>query len=212
MNAPIEVQARDAIAARVVALFAFEKQTALNAKTGREEAFSDIMQAVNSAGTLTDEDISSVCSAFSVQATKSGMKKDTVTVRKSELRRIMEHKNLVTEDCKGWNAAIRAIREQTTDALVLVRDEADGLLKSIEKANESLNALISGYQDKLNEERPKGTTAYDIETVAGMVRDAITAKYAGAKVQPVNVAMMLKAPTAGTAVPAATIKDAEKAK
>lgn len=208
-NQPIEVQAREQIAIAVVSLFNWEKQNAANAKISRESAFSDIITLCRAAIPLSDADINQVCSTFGAEYLKAGGKPDTIKVRKSELRRIMENLYLITDDVTGWNAAIKVIRNATTPRDELIRDEAEKLLASIDKANESLNALISSYQDTLNDERPANTVAYTVEAVAVMVRDAITAKHASAPVQPVNVASMLRNETAASkAVPASTLKAA----
>lgn len=208
-NQPIEVQAREAIAKHAVSLFAWEKANATNTSQTRKESFSDIVGVIRAAGTLSDGDINAVCSTFGAEYLKAGGKPDTIKVRKSELRRIMENIHLMTDDVTGWNSAIKLIRQSTTPRDELIRDEAEKLLASIDKANESLNTLIATYQDTLNDERPANTAAYTVEAVAAMVRDAITAKKAGAPVQPVNVASMLRNETAASkAVPVSTLKAA----
>ncbi len=195
MNAPIEIQARDAIASHVVSLFVWERDNSKNTSETRKESFKDIVAVIKAAGILTDSDINAVCSTFGAEYLKAGGKPDTIKVRKSELRRIMENIHLMTDDVSGWNAAIKVIRNATTPRDELIRDDAEKLLLSIDKAHESLNTLIATYQDTLNDERPTGTDAYTTEQVATMVRDAIAAKHASAPVQPVNVAHLLRAPT-----------------
>ncbi len=210
MNAPIEVQAREQIAIAVVSLFNWEKQNAANAKVSRESAFSDIITLCRAAIPLLDADINQVCSTFGAEYLKAGGKPETIKVRKSELRRIMENLYLITDDVKGWNAAIKVIRNATTPRDELIRDDAEKLLLSIDKANEALNTLIATYQDTLNDERPSGTDAYTTEQVATMVRDAIAAKHASAPVQPINVAAMLRAPANVVSVTQAAMKAAAK--
>lgn len=204
---PIEVVARSLIASRAASLFSWERENSKNASLTRKEAFTEILEAIQAAGTMSDGDRSEVCSMFGAKAKQAGLKDDTIKVRKSELRRIMENIHLCT-DATGWNSAIKAIREATTDRLELVRDEADRLLNSIDKAHEALNSVVSSLQEDMNTNRPANTPAYTIEHVAKMVSDAITAKHAGAKVQPINVASMLRQSgpvTADKAVPAATL-------
>ncbi len=210
MNQPIEVQAREQIAVAVVSLFNWEKQNAANAKISRESAFSDIITLCRAAIPLSDSDINQVCSTFGAEYLKAGGKPETIKVRKSELRRIMENLYLITDDVTGWNAAIKVIRNATTPRDELIRDDAEKLLLSIDKAHEALNNLIATYQDTLNDERPSGTDAYTTHQVALMVRDAIAAKHASAPVQPVNVAAMLRAPTTVVAVTQAAMKAAAK--
>lgn len=210
MSQPIEVQAREQIAVAVVSLFNWEKQNAANAKISRESAFSNIITLCRAAIPLSDVDINQVCSTFGAEYLKAGGKPDTIKVRKSELRRIMESLYLITDDVKGWNAAIKVIRNATTPRDELIRDEAEKLLLSIDKAHETLNTLIATYQDTLNDERPANTAAYTTEQVATMVRDAIAAKKAGAPVQPVNVAAMLRAPANVVSVTQAAMRAATK--
>lgn len=209
-NQPIEVQAREQIAVAVVSLFNWEKQNAANAKISRESAFSNIITLCRAAVPLLDSDINQVCSTFGAEYLKAGGKPDTIKVRKSELRRIMENLYLITDDVTGWNAAIKVIRNATTPRDELIRDDAEKLLLSIDKAHESLNTLIATYQDTLNDERPTGTAAYTTEQVATMVRDAIAAKHASAPVQPVNVAQLLRAPANVVSVTQAAMKAAAK--
>lgn len=209
-NQPIEVQAREQIAIAVVSLFNWEKQNAASAKVSREAAFSDIITLCRAAIPLSDADINQVCSTFGAEYLKAGGKPDTIKVRKSELRRIMENLYLITGDVKGWNAAIKVIRNSTTPRDELIRDDAEKLLLSIDKAHEALNTLIATYQDTLNDERPTNTAAYTTEQVATMVRDAIAAKHASAPVQPVNVAAMLRAPANVVSVTQAAMKAAAK--
>lgn len=210
MNAPIEVQAREQIAIAVVSLFNWEKQNAANAKISRESAFSDIITLCRAAIPLSDADINQVCSTFGAEYLKAGGKPNTIKVRKSELRRIMENLYLITDDVTGWNAAIKVIHNATTPRDELIRDDAEKLLLSIDKAHEALNTLIVTYQDTLNDERPTGTAAYTTEQVAMMVRDAIAAKHASAPVQPVNVAQLLRAPANVVSVTQAAMKAAAK--
>lgn len=208
-NQPIEVQARNAIATHCVSLFVWEKANATNTSQTRKESFSDIVAVIRACGTLSDGDIQAVCSTFGAEYLKAGGKPDTIKVRKSELRRIMENIHLMTDDVSGWNSAIKVIRASTTPRDELIRDDAEKLLQSIDKAHEALNTLITTYQDTLNDERPANTAAYTTEQVAAMVRDAIAAKHASAPVQPVNVAALLRADTAASkAVPASTLKAA----
>lgn len=211
-NQPIEVQAREAIALQCVSLFVWEKANATNTAATRKESFSDIVAVIRAAGSLTDGDINAVCSTFGAAYLKAGGKPDTIKVRKSELRRIMEHIHLMTDDVSGWNSAIKLIRQSTTPRDELIRDEAEKLLASIDKANESLNALISSYQDTLNDERPANTAAYTVEQVAAMVRDAIAAKHASAPVHPVNVACLLREPSGASKAVVATPAKAAPAK
>ena len=198
---PVEVQAREEISIRAASCLVWEKQNASNTSAVRKSSFSYMMEAARAAGTLMDEEISAVCSSFAVKLVESGIKKDTVKVRKSELRRILEHINLVPEDASGWNAAIKSIKNATMDSLELARDDVESSLKTIQKAHESLNATVAQYQDLLNENRPKGTAAYSIEQAAQMIKDAITAKNASANVSPINVASLFATPAAASTVP-----------
>lgn len=198
---PVEIQARDVIAVRAASCLVWEKQNAANTSAVRKSSFSYMMEAARASGSLTDEEISNVCSSFAVKLAEGGIKKDTIKVRKSELRRILEHINLVPEDASGWNAAIKSIKNATMDSLELARDDVESSLKAIQKAHESLNATVAQYQDLLNENRPKGTPAYTIEQAAGMIKDAIAAKNAQADVSPVNVASLFATPAAASAVP-----------
>lgn len=205
---PVEVQARNVIATHCVSLFVWEKANATNTSQTRKESFADIVAVIRAAGTLSDGDINAVCSTFGAEYLKAGGKPDTIKVRKSELRRIMENIHLMTDDITGWNSAIKLIRQSTTPRDELIRDEAEKLLLSIDKAHEALNNLIATYQDTLNDERPANTAAYTTEQVATMVRDAIAAKHASAPVQPVNVAAMLRAPANVVSVTQAAMKAA----
>lgn len=200
-NQPVEVQARNEISVRAASCLVWEKQNASNTSAVRKSAFAHMMEAARAAGKLTDEEISNVCSSFAVKLAEGGIKKDTIKVRKSELRRILEHINLVPEDASGWNAAIKSIKNATMDSLELARDDVESSLKAIQKAHESLNATVAQYQDLLNEQRPKGTPAFTIEQAAQMIKDAITAKQQGADVSPVNVASLFATPAAASAVP-----------
>lgn len=200
-NQPVEVQAREAISARAASCLVWEKQNAANTSAVRKSSFNHMMEAARAAGKLTDEEISAVCSSFAVKLAEGGIKKDTIKVRKSELRRILEHINLVPEDASGWNAAIKSIKSATMDSLEIARDEVEASLKAIQKAHESLNATVAQYQDLLNENRPKGTAAYSIEQAAQMIKDAIAAKNASANVSSVNVASLFATPAAASAVP-----------
>lgn len=191
-NANTQVQARDQIAKVASSIIVWEKDNAQHTATVRKSSFADLLQTVKAAGKLMDEDISAITGAFAVNLRAGGIKVSTITTRKSELRRILENLDKVPADCGGWNAAIKAIRSATADPLELVRDDCEAKLAAIEKAHEAINAAVAGYQDLLNEARPKGTAPYTIEQVAQMVRDAIAAKNASAQVQPVNVAQMLK--------------------
>ena len=213
-NQPIEVQAREQIAIAVVSLFNWEKQNAASAQASRESAFSNIITLCRAAIPLADADINQVCSTFGAEYLKAGGKPDTIKVRKSELRRIMENLYLITDEVKGWNAAIKVIRNATTPRDERIRDEAEKLLQRLDDTNEELNNLIATYQDTLNDERPttngQRVPAYTTEQVATMVRDAIAAKHASAPVQPVNVAQLLRAPANVVAVTQAVMKAAAK--
>ena len=88
---PVEVQARESIAVRAASCLVWEKQNAANTSAVRKSSFGYMMEAARAAGKLTDEEISNVCSSFAVKLVEGGIKKDTVKVRKSELRRILEH-------------------------------------------------------------------------------------------------------------------------
>lgn len=194
-----QVEAREQIAKVASSILVWEKDNAEHVKTVRKSTFSDLLATCKAAGKLMDEDVSAVCSTFAVNLRAGGIKVSTITTRKSELRRILENLDKVPADCGGWNVAIKAIKHSTMDPLEIVRDECEAKLASIEKAHEAINSAVAGYQDLLNEARPKGTAPYTIEQVAQMVKDAIAAKNASAQVQPVNVAQMLKA-----SAPAAT--------
>ena len=200
-DTPCQVQAREQIAKVASSILVWEKENAAHTATVRKSSFADLLATCKAAGKLMDEDISAVCSTFSVNLRAGGIKPTTITVRKSELRRILENLDKVPADCGGWNAAIKAIRTATADPLELVRDECEAKLASIEKAHEAINSAVAGYQDLLNESRPKGTPAFTTEQVAAMVRDAIAAKNASAQVQPVNVAQMLKQATPASTTP-----------
>ena len=200
-NQPVEVQAREAIPIRAASCIVWEKQNAANTSAVRKSSFSYMMEAARAAGKLTDEEISAVTSSFAVKLSEGGIKKDTIKARKSELRRILEHINLVPEDSTGWNSAIKSIKNATMDSLELARDDVEQALRTIQKAHESLNATVAQYQDLLNENRPKGTAAYSIEQAAQMIKDAIAAKNASANVSPVNVASLFATPAAASAVP-----------
>jgi len=196
-----QVQAREQIAKVASSILVWEKKNADHTATVRKSSFADLLATCKAAGKLMDEDISAVCSTFSVNLRAGGIKPTTITVRKSELRRILENLDKVPADCGGWNAAIKSIRSATADPLEIVRDECEAKLASIEKAHEAINSAVAEYQDLLNESRPKGTAPYTIEQVAAMVRDAIASKNASAQVQPVNVAQMLKAATPASTTP-----------
>ena len=196
-----QVQARDEIAKVASSILVWEKKNADHTATVRKSSFADLLATCKAAGKLMDEDISAVCSTFAINLRAGGIKASTITTRKSELRRILENLDKVPADCGGWNAAIKSIRSTTADPLELVRDECEAKLASIEKAHEAINAAVAGYQDMLNEARPKGTPAFTTEQVAAMVRDAIAAKNASAQVQPVNVAQMLKPATPASTTP-----------
>ena len=198
---PVEVQARESIAVRAASCIVWEKKNASNTSAVRKSSFGYMMEAARAAGKLTDEEISAVTSSFAVKLAEGGIKKDTIKVRKSELRRILEHINLVPEDASGWNAAIKSIKNATMDSLELARDDVEQALRTIQKAHESLNATVAQYQDLLNEQRPKGTPAFTIEQAAQMIKDAITAKQQGADVSPVNVAALFAPAPAASAVP-----------
>jgi len=200
-NQPVEVQARAEIAVRAASCLVWEKQNSANTSAVRKSSFNYMMEAARAAGKLTDEEISAVTSSFAVKLAEGGIKKDTVKVRKSELRRILEHINLVPEDSSGWNAAIKSIKQATMDSLEIARDDVEASLKAIQKAHESLNATVAQYQDLLNENRPKNTPAYTVEQAAQMIKDAIAAKNASANVAPVNVASLFATPVAASAVP-----------
>jgi len=210
-NQPVEVQAREAISIRAASCIVWEKQNAANTSAVRKSSFCYMMEAARAAGTLMDEEISTVCSSFAVKLVEGGIKKDTVKVRKSELRRILEHINLVPEDASGWNAAIKSIKNATMDSLELARDDVEQALRTIQKAHESLNATVAQYQDLLNENRPKGTAAYSIEQAAQMIKDAIAAKNASANVSPINVASLFATPAAAQATSARAISKDGKA-
>lgn len=199
---PVEIQARDVIAVRAASCLIWEKQNASNTSAVRKSSFGYMMESARAAGKLTDEEISVVCSSFAAKLVEGGIKKDTVKVRKSELRRILEHINLVPEDASGWNSAIKAIKSATMDSLELARDDVEASLKSIAKATEHLNTVVAQYQDLLNEQRPKGTPAFTVEDAAKMIKDAIAAKNAQADVSPVNVAALFAPAPAAMAAPA----------
>lgn len=147
-NAPIEVQARDKIAAAVVALFAFEKKASETIKAQREAAWNDVHTLIKSAGKLTDEEINHVGAAFGVALAKAGFKKESIYTKKSELRRMLEHSDVIPDDCTGWKAALRAITEATVDSLELLRRDVQTSLDAIAKAEEGINKMVAGYADQ----------------------------------------------------------------
>lgn len=145
---PVEVQARDQIALAVVALFAFEKKAAETIRTQREAAWNDVHTLIKAAGKLTDEEINHVAATFGVALAKAGFKKESIYTKKSELRRMLEHSDLIPDACTGWKAALRAITEATVDALELLRRDVQSSLDAIAKAEDGINKMVAGYADQ----------------------------------------------------------------
>ena len=207
-NQPIEVSARHQIAQAAASLISFERAASTSIKEQRAEAWGGVLNLIKTAGRMPDEDINAVASEFGVTLAKAGFKKESVYTKKSELRRMLENGAKIPDDCTGWKAALRAIKEHDTPALELLREEVQSALDAINNQNEAINKAVAGYADM---------NGLSVEDALTALQNAMVAFEAAkqADVRPINnVAEQLrdfKPGAAMMAVPAQAVTKAQAA-
>ena len=201
----IEVSAKQQIAQAAASLITFERAASTSIKEQRAEAWGSVLNLIKTAGRMPDEDINAVASEFGVTLAKAGFKKESVYTKKSELRRMLENSDKIPDDCKGWKAALRAIKEHDTPALELLREDVQASLDAINNHNEAINKAVAGYADM---------NGLSVEDALTELQNAMVAFEAAkqANVGPVNnVAEVLRGFKPGAAMlaaPAATMAKA----
>ena len=200
-----EVSAKQQLAQAAASLISFERAASTSIKEQRAEAWNNVLNLIKTAGKMLDEDINAVCLEFGVMLAQAGFKKESVYTKKSELRRMLENSNKIPDTCKGWKAALRAIKEHDTPALELLREEVQSALDAINNQQEAINKAVAGYADM---------NGLSIEDALTALQNAMVAHEAAkqADVRPINnVAEVLRGfkPGAATmAAPAATMAKA----
>lgn len=204
----IEVSAKLQIAQAAASLITFERAASTSIKEQRAEAWSGVLTLIKTAGRMSDEDINAVCAEFGVTLAKAGFKKESIYTKKSELRRMLENGEKIPDDCKGWKAALRAIKEYDTPALELLREEVQAALDAINNQQEAINKAVAGYADM---------NGLSVEDALTALQNAMVAFEAAkqADVRPINnVAEQLrdfKPGAAMMAVPAQAVTKAQAA-
>lgn len=181
-NQPIEVQAVQSLASLITEYFVGNKADAEQSKINRTNRFEDIRTTCVSIGVVNELDVITVQDAFMKAAKVAGLKAASIKVVKSEIGRIMSNIALVPEDCTSWKSALKAIREATTDSITLMVDEAEKLMESIRKSEETLSNLVMELADD-NQWSP--------EFAADYIRKCISERK-NVAVAPRNVAYLLR--------------------
>jgi hypothetical protein len=162
------------VVSNTVAVMLWEKEQATATSEERKMHYREVFASIKTAKWESEGDVVNAANLLGNMMLQRGWKADSIKVRRSEFRRIVEHRAAVSDDCSSWKAALRQIRDATIPRSDIIKQELDEISKRIEALYEKsaelqaeLELIIAGpakeeeivFSDEIEEEKEQRKAA-----------------------------------------------------